>query len=430
MRRSKALLANILALFAVALLAMAGPVSAQEAAPDDEEEEEAAPAEPSPEEAELAKAKEHFAKGKELFDARKFAAAVKEFKEAYRLTKNPLLLYNIGFTLDEANERDLAIFYYEKFLKDAPPEAPTRAAATKRLEALKADRDSEELPEIGDKVPTKTPTAAAGATAFEHNIIEEVPPGKPIDVTAIAPDGQKCVLYYRADGDWERVFMKERYKELVGRIPANLTKSRSIQYYIEVRTSTGKIVDRSAKRTSPNLIYVRDGATARYYPDLDGGEWAGGTTPTSSGSEDDRPRGEYFWYKWGTTGAAAGLIAISMTSFLISSDAASTLEGEAAASVGTDQCPSGPPCRSFSKTQSGLQSRGKNFETIGNVTLALGAVSAIAAGVFWYLEMKGGSKSDSDTNHVNPDDDNPLSSFRAAPVITDEFVGAAAELRF
>ena len=46
-------------------------------------------------------AKKAYGEGKRLFDAKKFADAVDKFKESYRLSRNPLLLYNVGFTLDQ-----------------------------------------------------------------------------------------------------------------------------------------------------------------------------------------------------------------------------------------------------------------------------------------------------------------------------------------
>src|SRR5262245_41748731 len=64
-----------------------------------------APAQPNtgggPTAAQLANAKEHFAKGKKLFDKKKYEEAVIEFKLAYGLTQNPLLALNIATTYDK-----------------------------------------------------------------------------------------------------------------------------------------------------------------------------------------------------------------------------------------------------------------------------------------------------------------------------------------
>jgi len=74
---------------------------------------------PTPEQ--LDQAKKAYGEGKALHDAGKLTEAVDKFKESYRLSKNPLLLYNIGFTLDEAKQKDLALFYYR-------PRRPSSAA--------------------------------------------------------------------------------------------------------------------------------------------------------------------------------------------------------------------------------------------------------------------------------------------------------------
>ena len=52
--------------------------------------------------AQLEKAKKAFALGKKAFDAGDFPQAITKFKESYELSKNPVLLYNIGFANESA----------------------------------------------------------------------------------------------------------------------------------------------------------------------------------------------------------------------------------------------------------------------------------------------------------------------------------------
>src|SRR5690348_7351886 len=87
-------------------------------------------ADETPTKEQLDQAKKAFAEGKTLHDQGKLLDAVEKFKESYRLSKNPLLLYNIGLTLDEAGQKDSALLYYRKFLSDAPKNAQQRVAAT------------------------------------------------------------------------------------------------------------------------------------------------------------------------------------------------------------------------------------------------------------------------------------------------------------
>jgi len=424
------------------------------------QEEESASAAPSADD--MAKAKEAFAQGKELFDKGELLSAAKAFKKSYRLSKNPILLYNIGFTTDKLGKTDLAIFYYEKFLKEAPETAPFRKEATDRLEELKSQKTSEdaaakEKAEADAKAAVDAKAAAdakakqkatkskakgkgkakakadAGA-GFEHNIIEEAPPGKPLDVTAFVPkdSGWEVTLFYRLPGisKYTKVAMRPRYAELVGRISAAATtKATSIQYYVEARAD-GEVVARSGQPTSPHLITIDKDAKPRYYPDLDDQENWSEAPMARGGSTDhsDVQHSKYFWHKWGSTGGAAAMLALSVSFYLVSADANDTLEGEANASLYTDACPD-KPCRAYSKIQQDLQDRGKRFETLGNIALGLGAASAVAAGVFWYLDAKneGGSNSDS----YDPDSNKPLAKrLRFAPIVRSSMVGGAAQVRF
>jgi hypothetical protein len=101
----------------------------------------AAPSPPPPTKEQMEKAKAAFLEGKRLIEVdKKYPEGVEKFKEAYRLSRNPVLLYNIGFTYDDLiKDKQLALFYYEKFLKDAPATAPNRDLAAERVKALKQE---------------------------------------------------------------------------------------------------------------------------------------------------------------------------------------------------------------------------------------------------------------------------------------------------
>src|SRR5215475_9685769 len=94
---------SIVSTFVVFCIAVACAIAAPRTSFADE-------APPSP--ADLAAAKKAYAEGKALHDKGNLPEAVEKFKESYRLSKNPLLLYNIAFTMDEAGTKDLALFYY------------------------------------------------------------------------------------------------------------------------------------------------------------------------------------------------------------------------------------------------------------------------------------------------------------------------------
>jgi tetratricopeptide (TPR) repeat protein len=84
----------------------------------------------------LEAAKKAFAEGKAFHDQGKLPEAIEKFKESYRLSRNPVLLYNIALTLDENKQTDNALFYYRKFLSDAPQDASQRPTVTEKVKTL------------------------------------------------------------------------------------------------------------------------------------------------------------------------------------------------------------------------------------------------------------------------------------------------------
>ncbi|HUS63158.1 MAG TPA: tetratricopeptide repeat protein [Kofleriaceae bacterium] len=410
-----------------------------------------------PSAADMEKAKQHFAKGKELFDLKDLKGAVTEFKESYRLSKNGLLLYNIGYTLDQLGDKSLALFYYQKYLTDAPKSDGNRATAKTRADALAKEIEEATLsgeptttPEpTPEPTPTPTETEPPAPTGpvdkFMHNIIDEAPPGKPIDVSAFIPPGKgwRVLLLYRAAGEskFTVVEMKPRYNEMIGRIPAAKTVGTNVQYYIEVRDKAGKVVDRSGKQTSPHLVFLDKAAKPRFYADLgdetatpiaeEDTEIAGGAMLGQGATNEPEARGDG-WFdagsskfsklKWGATITAGSALALSMTFYYLSGKAGSDLESEADASKTGAECGGSPPCRTFSDKQQSLEGRGERFETFGTVTLAVGGVAAIGAGVLWWLERREHKK-----RRAAGPDENPLS---AIPVVNSDYVGGAAAVRF
>ncbi len=368
----------------------------------------------------MAAAKEHFGKGKALFDAKDFEAAVAEFKESYKLSKNAVLLYNIAFTHDEIGDQPLAIFYYEKFLRDTDKSAANRDLAQKRLRELKKATAGE----TGE-------TEVEAVTSFKHTPVDESPPNTPLDIVAVVPEGVpwRVVLHYRPAGKekYTAVEMRYRFKELVGRIPAADTRSKSVQYYIEVEDGSGKVLERAGEPTSPNIVYMEFGAKPRFYDDgtvtsaktdttenpIGGG--GGGGVSTGDGGWTDVQSSKFNKLKWGTTAGAAGLVLFSASFYLMSSSYASDLESESVDSR-TGQCLTGPPCKQFAQKQKDLQSLGQTYETLGTVSLALGFTAAAAAGALWYLDLTSDKKSDD--------------TIATVPVVSDDYIGAAASLRF
>lgn len=395
----------------------------------------------------LTQAKAHFAQGKALFDKGDKAAAVEEFKEAYKLSRNPLLLYNIGVTYDDLKDARLALYYFEKFLADAPNDDRTkanRATAETRVKALtaevaKLDAQSAVTPTDGaSSQPASQPTggSAKGVTAFTHTPLDSVPPGKPVDVTVRVPDDAKwtVTLFYRPAGQesFKTAKLKVRYTEMVARIPEGDVRGANFQYYLVAQDEAGRDVGGSGKAGSPNIVYIEAGAKPHFYQDLEGsldGEDSSGSGVVLGPRVPETKGRKYL--RWGTTGAAAALLGTSLFLFLKASSASSTLEDEADASYGDGRpCADGdaPPCTTFSDYQKGVQSDGKAFEKWSNLTLYAGLAVGVGAGVLWYLDTRRPVRPAGEATASSKDDDS--TNLVTVPVVGDDYVGGAALIQF
>jgi hypothetical protein len=428
----------------------------------------------------LEQAKAAFAEGKSLHDQGKLPEAVDKFKESYRLSKNPLLLYNIGLTLDEAGQKDNALLYYRKFLSDAPANAAQRPTANDRVKVLEKEKLDADLNGGPTKTePTKTepvktepvktepvktepakpikikPAGTYSASDFQHQLVDSAPPGKPLDVSAFVPEdsGFTVTLYYRAAGDatFTAKQMKWRYKELVARVPAAVMKGSTIQYYIEVKDQAGNKVTSSGKSTNPNLVTIDASASPRYYtdmPDDDGklpAQTAGGHTeeedplaigghhdeakhddnpmqqPGGGDQKDTTPSGPNY-VKWGATGAAGVLLGTGIATYFLAKGQANNIQGDTL----TNGCTM-PPCRAYDHFDSDFQSAGQSYQTISNVTIALGVIGAGVAGFLWSTESTTKKHDDVKPAAAGP---SPEASWIVAPAVGDSFRGAAAAVRW
>jgi tetratricopeptide (TPR) repeat protein len=431
---------------------------------------------PAPSKEQLEAAKKAFGEGKALYDEKKFPEAVEKFKESYRLSRNPLLLYNIGHTLDQAGQKDKALFYYRKFLADAPAAAPQRKDVKTRVDIIEKENLEADLNGTSTTTTPTGPTAPAEAPKaeikikpagtysekdFQHQLVEQAPPGKPLDVTAFVPEdsGFVVTLYYRGSGDTKFYMkpMKWRYKELVARIPGNKVFGSSIQYYLEVKDQAGNPVAKSGKSTSPNLVNVEQGATPRFYPDLtDDGEQAMTATQIKKRDESDDPlsgkstqeldpeeqektvegptepvagangfkdvgSSKFEKAKWISTGTAGVLVGASIATFFLAKKQASNLEADST-SCGA------PPCRIFDKDYDlAVQDAGKRYNTIHQVTTVLGVGAAGVAAYFWYRELTAKKRGELKVTNKNS---SPETTWAITPSLTEGFTGAAAAARF
>jgi hypothetical protein len=433
-------------------------------------------ADDAPTKEQLDAAKKAYGEGKTLHDAGKLPEAIEKFKESYRLSRNAVLLYNIGLTLDENKQTDNALFYYRKFLSDAPADAAQRKAATDRVKQLEQEKleadlngkpaDTTKPTDTATNVTTTTkptkpeikikPAGTYQPTEFQHQVVEDAPPGKALDISSFVPEdsGWTVTLYYRAAGDASFVAkpMAWHYHQLIARIPASKVTGSSIQYYIEVKDQAGTVVTRSAKSTSPNLINLDATAQQHYFPDFtdeNEGKTAGATEARHHDDEDPLnknkhteepietpqpvgPPGEGFTdvgsnkfekAKWGTTIGAVAFVGLGVAFAVMAGNQASALADDAKTAHGT--C-TATPCP-FDSYDADLQSAGQRDQTISNVAITVGVIGAVAAGYFWYRELSAKKHGETSAKATSA---SPEMTWMVAPSFGDHFSGAAAAVRF
>lgn len=445
---------------AVAIVALPSAARADEAPPTPQQ---------------LEAAKKAYADGKKLHEQGKLPEAIEKFKESYRLSKKPALLYNIAITMEEAGMDDLALFYFRKYLTDAP-DGDQRANATEHVKTLEKKFGGATKPPEPDKPEPDKPTAGkikpAGtytSADFQHETVDAAPPGKPLDVTASVPEdsGFVVTLNYRVAGEdkFTQKTMKRRYKELVARVPAAKMSGSSLQYFVEVKDTTGAVIAKSGKATSPNLVNIEAGVSPRFYPDFtDDGETkpaasaATGSTDSTPINEDDddplnpnkkksapkqtssldvqptepgAPGGKGFrdvgsskftYAKWGSTIGAGTMLGLSVLFYVQAGNFAKALEDEATG-CGT------PPCAKFDDYNAGLESSGKNRQMLSRVTLGVGVAAAAVAGYFWYKELTAKKRGEMKVSGKAPNPE-ASASWLVAPMLEQDFVGAVTATRF
>jgi tetratricopeptide (TPR) repeat protein len=102
-----------------------------------------------PPSSDLEAAKAHFAAGSAYYDQANYNDAVREFGEAYRLSRRVDLLYNIALCYERLYQYDEAIRTLERYLSERPG-APDRTAIQTRIGNLKKLRASQPPPPAPD----------------------------------------------------------------------------------------------------------------------------------------------------------------------------------------------------------------------------------------------------------------------------------------
>lgn len=345
-------------------------------------------------------AKQAFTEGDALYRAGKFEEAILKLRESYRLSQNPVLLYNIGYIEEQAGHEDRALFYYKKFLTDAPKGAPRLDEAMDRVAALEKEGVKASADPDAPVAPTANPPPPPPPTAkIEHQLVWAVPPGLPVDIVAAVPPADHVLtVSYRTAGEatFTVLPMFTRNDKQVARIPAARVLTGTVQYYLELKGPDGKLVARMGRGTAPNLIQIEANAKPVYDATMaDDGTDAPPAAPErvplpppppppGSGPKPPEPPdpGRFATIKWISTGVAGGLLGASIVSYIIA--------GIQHDKLVTDSKSCGvPPCRQFDQEHDQkLEDLGERYDTIYKVTLVAGVAVSGVAGYFWYRDVK------------------------------------------
>ncbi|HEX9101862.1 MAG TPA: tetratricopeptide repeat protein [Polyangia bacterium] len=236
----------------------------------------------SSDEAEItAMAKEHYKLGLDAYKNGKYPEAIKELKKAYLLKRLPALLLNIGATYRKMGDVDNAVYYYKKYLAEAP-DAKDRGEVQRTLAELDKEKPGAGAGASGAGSSEPTPPASESpappaTTEWKHTPVDAAPPDQPLDVRVQMPvqKGVKVYVYYRGAGqaEFSQVLMRRHGGEKVGRIPSDAMSGKSLQYYVEGKDDKGNVVKSFGSPSDPNIVRI-DSSAAPQVVASSGGEAA------------------------------------------------------------------------------------------------------------------------------------------------------------
>ncbi|MBL9004823.1 MAG: tetratricopeptide repeat protein [Myxococcales bacterium] len=85
-------------------------------------------------------AKQHYKLGQDAYAAGKYDVAIKELKKAYVLKRIPAILVNIAMTYRKTKDYDMAVYFYKKFLAEAPADDKGRPGVEAQLAETEQER--------------------------------------------------------------------------------------------------------------------------------------------------------------------------------------------------------------------------------------------------------------------------------------------------
>jgi hypothetical protein len=84
-----------------------------------------------------ADAREFYAAGQHAYDAGDYESAIAHFEQAYQLKPHPNVLYNIAQAHERLLDYSASVVWFERYLREAPPDAEFRLVVENRLRVLR-----------------------------------------------------------------------------------------------------------------------------------------------------------------------------------------------------------------------------------------------------------------------------------------------------
>src|SRR4051812_43667006 len=122
-------------------------------------------------EAQKQEAKDHYAKGRRLYDVGKYMEAIDEYQKVYFLTDDPNMLFNIGQCYRLSDRPEEAVRFFRNYLRRAPATASNRADVETKIAAL------EKVVEERKRTGVTSPPPASGQVTAPP--VEPTPPPPP-----------------------------------------------------------------------------------------------------------------------------------------------------------------------------------------------------------------------------------------------------------
>ncbi|MDQ3365828.1 MAG: hypothetical protein M3680_10415 [Myxococcota bacterium] len=109
---------------------------------------------PAPSAPDLERAKQLYRAAEQAVAESRFAEAVRDYSAVYEITRDPVLFYKMGSSNERAGRCDVALTYYERYLREARPSEEHVALTRARIAACGASPS-----------PSPSPTTASGSAS-------------------------------------------------------------------------------------------------------------------------------------------------------------------------------------------------------------------------------------------------------------------------